>query len=153
MKEKKKKKNEEIDNSLFTVSRYIPDGEFTEDDFTKVVEKKKEENDKEEKEEKEEKKKKEKKEENINKTSQNNFTNVNNLDIIDEQAWFNNLIKNTDQQDLSENSYDSEYDENIIINSDNIFKNIYPFFKTEEDPNYFLEKKELHTFIKQNRLN
>ncbi|CXI79925.1 conserved Plasmodium protein, unknown function [Plasmodium berghei] len=144
----KQKKNDEIDNSLFTVSRYIPDGEFNENDFTKVVEKKKEEN------EVEYAKKKEKeKEENVNKTTKNNFTNVNNLDMIDEQTWFNNLIKKTDQQNPSENSYESEYDENIIINSDNIFKNIYPFFKTEEDPNYFIEKKELHKFIKQNRLN
>ncbi|CAD2098835.1 conserved Plasmodium protein, unknown function [Plasmodium vinckei lentum] len=140
-----KKKNDEIDNSLFTVSRYIPDGEFNEGDFTKVVEKKKK--------KKKEKKEKNDNEENVNKIIENDSTNINNLDIIDEQAWFNNLIQKTDQQDHSENSYDSESDENIIINSDNIFKNIYPFFKTEEDPNYLTEKKELAKFIRQNRLN
>ncbi|KEG03613.1 hypothetical protein YYE_01637 [Plasmodium vinckei vinckei] len=128
------KKNDEIDNSLFTVSRYIPDGEFNQGDFTKVEKKEKNDN-----------------EENANKITENDSTNINNLDIIDEQAWFSNLIQKTDQQDHSENTYDSEDDENIIINSDNIFKNIYPFFKTEEDPNYLTEKKELTKFVRQNR--
>lgn len=85
--------------------------------------------------------------------TEEDFAYINNFDTIDEQAWFNNLIQKTDQHDPSENSYDSESDENIIVNSDNIFKNIYPFFKTEEDPNYLKEKKELKKFITRNRVN
>ncbi|SCN62258.1 conserved Plasmodium protein, unknown function [Plasmodium chabaudi adami] len=135
---------EDNDHSLFTVSRYIPD-----DDFTKVVEKKK----KKKTEQKKEKEKTNDIDKSINKMTEEDFAYINNFDTIDEQAWFNNLIQKTDQHDPSENSYDSESDENIIVNSDNIFKNIYPFFKTEEDPNYLKEKKELKKFITRSRIN
>ncbi|ANQ08857.1 Uncharacterized protein PCOAH_00035290 [Plasmodium coatneyi] len=88
-----------------------------------------------------------------------------------EKVWFTNLLRKkgeehtgaghmqgksapysggkpeSEEEEEEDHTEDDEEDE-IVINADAIFKNIYPFFKTEEDPNYLKYKKELQKIVK-----
>ncbi|CAA9989175.1 conserved Plasmodium protein, unknown function [Plasmodium knowlesi strain H] len=88
-----------------------------------------------------------------------------------EKVWFTNLLRKkgeehtgrgqkqgrsgpysgvesqSEEEEEEDRTEDDEEDE-IVINADAIFKNIYPFFKTEEDPNYLKYKKELQKIVK-----
>ncbi|CAI7721481.1 conserved Plasmodium protein, unknown function [Plasmodium vivax] len=88
-----------------------------------------------------------------------------------EKVWFSNLLRKkgeqhsgeghtqggsapfsggkpkSEEEEEEDRTEDDEEDE-IVINADAIFKNIYPFFKTEEDPNYFKYKKQLQKIVK-----
>ncbi|KJP86996.1 hypothetical protein AK88_03395 [Plasmodium fragile] len=88
-----------------------------------------------------------------------------------EKVWFTNLLRKkgeehtgagheqeksapycgakpeSEEGEDEDNTEDDEEDE-IVINADSIFKNIYPFFKTEEDPNYLKYKKQLQKIVK-----
>ncbi|EUD68468.1 hypothetical protein C922_00864 [Plasmodium inui San Antonio 1] len=88
-----------------------------------------------------------------------------------EKVWFTNLLRkegeehtgvgrkqgrstpysgaklHSEEEEEEDRTEDDEEDE-IVINADAIFKNIYPFFKTEEDPNYLKYKKQLKKIVK-----
>ncbi|SOV77494.1 conserved Plasmodium protein, unknown function [Plasmodium reichenowi] len=141
------------DKSLFTVPRYLPDVDLNKDEYIN-------------------KKKKNVIEDEINKKNKEisvskpkDVTEYNDIDeesdeIIyhekldtDEQIWYANLIKNkkSDSKIISSDNElgeENEEEENVIICTDSILKNIYPFFKTEEDVTYGRQKKELKKFIK-----
>ncbi|CDO63339.1 conserved Plasmodium protein, unknown function [Plasmodium reichenowi] len=141
------------DKSLFTVPRYLPDVDLNKDEYIN-------------------KKKKNVVEDEINKKNKEisvskpkDVTEYNEIDeesdeIIyhekldtDEQIWYANLIKNKKSDSKIKSSdnelgEENEEEENVIICTDSILKNIYPFFKTEEDVTYGRQKKELKKFIK-----
>ncbi|CAC9696229.1 conserved Plasmodium protein, unknown function [Plasmodium sp. DRC-Itaito] len=141
------------DKSLFTVPRYLPDvdlnkGEYINKKKKNVIEDEINKKDKE-----------------ISVSKPKEVTEYNDSDeesdeIIyhekldtDEQIWYTNLIKNkksdskiiSSDNDLGE---ENEEEENVIICTDSILKNIYPFFKTEEDVTFGRQKKELKKIIK-----
>ncbi|CRH00983.1 conserved Plasmodium protein, unknown function [Plasmodium relictum] len=134
-----------MDNSLFTVPRYIPEVDSNINEFSKIKES----------ENKNVINNKLYKKDNINydnklnkdKTNESKNLNYDKLEI-NEKIWFNNLIKKKDEEFEITNVEESENDDEIIINTNNIFKTIYPFFKTEEDSNYLNQKKELKKNIK-----
>ncbi|SOS77415.1 conserved Plasmodium protein, unknown function [Plasmodium sp. gorilla clade G1] len=141
------------DKSLFTVPRYLPDVDLNKDEYIN-------------------KKKKNVIEDELNKKNKEisvskpkDVTEYNDIDeesddIIyhekldaDEQMWYANLIKNkkSDSKIISSDNElgeENEEEENVIICTDSILKNIYPFFKTEEDVTYGRQKKELKKIIK-----
>ncbi|VWU51278.1 conserved protein, unknown function [Hepatocystis sp. ex Piliocolobus tephrosceles] len=157
------KKGKKQKDELFTVRRYIPDLLYTDVITDKYVEER-------EKIE-EEKKNINLKTERLTKTKESD----NNTDIIttelnetEKQTYipnftYSNLDKNNKsglnhltyninnkQYNTYENSYNFESDdsdEDIIIDSDSILKNIYPFFKVEEDDTYVPEKKKIKEIV------
>ncbi|SOV74690.1 conserved Plasmodium protein, unknown function [Plasmodium sp. gorilla clade G3] len=141
------------DKSLFTVPRYLPDVDLNKDEYIN----------KKQKNVIEDKINKKNKEISVSKPKE--VTEYNDIDeesdeIIyhekldtDEQIWYTNLIKNkkSDSKIISSDNElgeENEEEENVIICTDSILKNIYPFFKTEEDVTYGRQKKELKKFIK-----
>ncbi|CRG93731.1 conserved Plasmodium protein, unknown function [Plasmodium gallinaceum] len=134
-----------MDDSLFTIPRYIPEIDSNINEFNKI-------NKEDENEHIINNNLKEKDNVTYNNelykdsTKESNNLNYDTLEI-NEKMWFNNLIKKKEEIEIT-NIEESENDEEIIINTDNIFKNIYPFFKTEEDSNYLNQKKELKKNIK-----
>ncbi|SCP05114.1 conserved Plasmodium protein, unknown function [Plasmodium ovale] len=159
-------------SSLFTVPRYIPDFDFLDeiDNVESHVPKGKK---KHSKKEKLSEKGSEKPGENFKKEKQKgggveweedenpdgetetdemykDYEPLNDGDLEEsEQVWFNNLMSNVATEEPSiENSHESQSDDDIILNADTIFKNIYPFFKTQEDPNYYQEKIKLRKISK-----
>ncbi|SOV21657.1 conserved Plasmodium protein, unknown function [Plasmodium sp. DRC-Itaito] len=141
------------DKSLFTVPRYLPDVDLNKDEYINKKKKKVIENEI------------NKKNKEISISKPKEVTKYNDSDeesdeIIyhekldtDEQIWYANLIKNkkSDSKIVSSDNElgeENEEEENIIICTDSILKNIYPFFKTEEDVTYGRQKKELKKIIK-----
>ncbi|GAB67401.1 hypothetical protein PCYB_114210 [Plasmodium cynomolgi strain B] len=57
-------------------------------------------------------------------------------------------VKPESEEEEEEDRTEDDEEEEIVINADAIFKNIYPFFKTEEDPNYMKYKKQLQKIVK-----
>ncbi|SOV12564.1 conserved Plasmodium protein, unknown function [Plasmodium sp. gorilla clade G2] len=142
------------DKSLFTVPRYLPDVDLNKDEYINKKKKKVIEDEI-------TKKNKESSVSKPKEVTKYNDSDEESDEIIyhekldtDEQIWYANLIKNkksdtkivSSDNELGEENEEEE--ENIIICTDSILKNIYPFFKTEEDVTYGRQKKELKKIIK-----
>ncbi|KAI4837348.1 hypothetical protein MKS88_003819 [Plasmodium brasilianum] len=146
-------KKEKIESDLlFKVPRYIPEGDLNNNEFSKINNVERGSGNEKHVMTKKLNKNKEggtseyRSEAHYNEEDSKNLNN-DNLEIS-EQIWFNNLLKKKNEQVEATHLFESESDEEVIINADNIFKNIYPFFKTDEDPDYIKQKNELQRFIK-----